>query len=193
MGELANFLLVDEPGLGDDGSAVLPPIAPSHLPFRIVREGEGFATLTTQGRAVNSAKRPKVGLREELEFVDGAFEKHLGLVGSRESGTVAVIDRQRPYGDLVDRIHPVGSILRTFEDAVGHPEPGLGIGLAGVRVVALTDESDLVAFSRQGIQPPIIETLPIGSDRKMISALTYMAHDVSGATVPDEHVTLVFD
>lgn len=190
VGELANFLLVDDPGLGDDGSAMDPTVTIPHLPFRIVREGEGFATLTTQGRAVNSAERPKVGFREELELVDGAFEKHLGLCTS-EVGTVAVIDRQCPHGDLVDRIHPVHGVFGTLEDTVGNPDLGVGVGATGTRIVVIPDHGDLFVFVRKDADPSVLEEFSLGSHGQVFCTLLDVTHDAAVVAVDSEHEALL--
>lgn len=189
-GQLADFLLVNEPGLGDDGSTVLPLIAPSHLPLGIVGEGDRVPLAVAQGSGVRATHGPQLLLVQSLEFVEGSLEEHL-FRASREAGTLAVVHRDGPNCDLVDGVHPFGGESRTVEDAVGHPDPCVGVGATRIRIVAITDQGDLFVLDRQDTDVSGIETFSRGSNGQVTRSLADVAHDATVVAVDGEHVALL--
>lgn len=186
--QLPDLLLIDQADLRHQCTTVFPGTVSLHLPFGIVGESEGFPTNSFEGGGVDTAHVPQLLFGKSFELVDGALEEHLRRA-TTETRTVAVVYGESPNSDFVDGVHPFGGAPRTIEDAVGHPETGLGIG-SFLRIVALTDESDLVAFRRKIVCVPTLIAFPIGSHGQVTGSLADMAHDATVVAVDGEHEAL---
>ncbi len=170
---------------------MLPATIPFHLPLGIVGEGDRFPLAIAQGSGMRATHGPQLLLVESLELVESAFEEHL-FRASRESGAVAVVHCNGSDDDLVDRVHPFGSVPCAVEDPVGYPDLRMGVGSTRIRVIVVPDEGDLLARLHQSADPPIFEDFSFRGHGQMTCSLADVAHDATIVAVDGEHIPLFF-
>lgn len=186
--QLHDFALVDETGLGHERTAVGPFATTSHLPHGEVRKKGRLSFLVSPIIIVDAAKRPQVGFLEGLKLFDSALEQHLGLLLGKKS-TNPMAHRDRPDGNLVDRVHPFEHDLRVLKGVEGNPESSLGVVPTRTRVAVHSDKSDFVVLFGQDVNRFTFDALSIRSHDQTPHSLHDVAHDVVSIAIPGKHIS----